>query len=78
MNSGKGLTRDNQPQLNQMCPQGSILGPTLFLMFINDTHLYMGECDCDLYADDTTAHTSGKSKAEVETKLREIMIKIWV
>ena len=47
-------------------------------MFINDMHLYFGECDCDLYADYATAHTSGKSRTEVETKLqmREIMIKL--
>lgn len=33
-------------------------------------HLYIGECDCDLYADDATAHTSGKSKTEDEIKLQ--------
>ena len=60
MDSGKGLT---QPvTINSGVPQGSILGPTLFLMFVDDMHLYMDECDCDLYADDVTAYTSGKSE----------------
>ena len=69
MDSGKGYR--NQPQLNHVCPRAPFLGPTLFLIFINDMHLYMSECDCDLYADDATAHTSGKSKTEVETKLQK-------
>ena len=43
--------------------QGSLLGPVLFLLFINDLLKYV--FNCNLYADDTTIDRCGKSLTEV-------------
>ncbi len=49
--------------INSGVPQGSVLSPTLFLLFINDP-LSLTNCPIHAYADDTTLHYSTPFKRQ--------------
>lgn len=57
-----GNTISDRLPIKNGVPQGSILGPVLFLLFINDMPLHISTSNMDIYADDTTLSSSASWK----------------
>ena len=54
-------------------PRGSILRPSLFIIFINDLSNYIEHASVIMYAEDTELYTSHESKEKIENDLNKDM-----
>ncbi len=57
-------------------PQGSILGPLLFILYMNDLKQILNFCRVSLYADDTVIWTTGMNVEEIQVKLQQDLINV--
>ncbi|XP_057294623.1 uncharacterized protein LOC130623152 [Hydractinia symbiolongicarpus] len=68
----KNSLSDEHP-VNSGVPQGSILGPLLFIMFFNDLCTVVKHSEVVKYADDTVLFVAGKDLEIIETRLSSDM-----
>ena len=58
--------------INDGVPQGSVLGPLLFLLFINDISNYTtDDCSLNIFADDSISYVAAHSISELQMKLQK-------
>ena len=57
-----GKVKSEQLTVKQGVPQESILGPVLFVLFINNIPFYVHKSTMDIYADDSTLSSSSDWK----------------
>jgi len=80
--SGRSQCTSLQSQCSEMAavtcgvPQGSVLGPLLFCLYVNDMPQVLEKCKIHLYADDTAIYYSAGTMKECEEAVSQDMKRV--
>jgi len=55
-------------------PQGTVLGPILFILYVNDIFKYVNRCKIQLFADDTLLYVVGNDIKEVTEAINDDLL----
>jgi hypothetical protein len=69
--------RSSKQILNIGVPQGTVLGPILFLLFVNDLSNTITNANINIYADDVVVYSSHKSKQILQQQMQGVMDKVY-
>ena len=63
-------------EINQSVPQGSILGPLLFLLHINDLPINIHDANLVMFANDTNVLISDSDERLLQTKIDRVVAEL--
>ena len=71
-----GNTQSTSMNIAYGIPHGSILGPLLFIIFMNDLTFDLDHVTTSMYADDTTFYAHANSQSDIQCLIQEDMTKV--
>ena len=70
--------KSNLQHVQYGVPQGSVLGPLLFLLYTNDIVMAVGKNKLRLFADDSNVFVTADNATTLQQKMKEVLLSIFI